>query len=727
MTAFRGFIGGTYQPQTRLVDAQRTVNLYEERYSGEAPTARTVSALYPAPGFQLFSSPPNDEGRGIFAQNDRCFAVLADKLYEIFTDGTFKLRPLTILNDFTAGPTVTPSTPTPALVQPTPPTVQQGGIIGTTVYGYRITGVTRFGESVASIEATIVTGYAVLDPNNFNHITWERIPNWKEAGQTGWKVYRTTGGSSPPKMIGEIKDPEVRVLQDYGQAGLAEVPPEADASASPVGSITYGYKVVADIGAGHTMASPEGTTTAGYPLDQMGSLRYHTVKWEKVESAQGYRVYRTTGGTDPPKLIGVILKPETLEFKDIGTKGEASIPPTDNSTLTQTLSNDGSPIRIASSGDAGMQLALASSGNVYVYDLKTNVFALALIGATFVDYIEGYFVALDVGTSTFKISGLLQGFNWPPLESLQRTSGGDKWLAMTVNNKEVWLLGSESTELVVNTGAPQPALPFAPIDSVFIQVGIAAVFSLIRIGSSLLWLHQDRDGNGMIVKTNGYGVERVSTHAVERAIKGYGQVSNAEAFCYQEEGHTFYVLSFPSAGRTWVLDLITQQWHERGHWDDLATDFTLYRPRDHAFAFGGLTDGKRLVIDRENGHIYRMNVDLGLDVDGRPIRRLRRAAHVASAQRNIVHDELEIVLETGLGLVTGQGTDPALMLRWSDDAGATYGHEHWKTGGKLGERVKRVRWLCLGSTRDRVYEVTMTDAVPWRIIGAEIQLRPGRH
>ena len=67
------------------------------------------------------------------------------------------------------------------------------------------------------------------------------------------------------------------------------------------------------------------------------------------------------------------------------------------------------------------------------------------------------------------------------------------------------------------------------------------------------------------------------------------------------------------------------------------------------------------------------------------------------------------------------------MLRWSDDAGATYGHEHWKAGGKIGERLKRVRWLCLGATRDRVYELTMTDSMPWRIIGAELQLRPGRH
>ena len=212
--------------------------------------------------------------------------------------------------------------------------MQQGGIIGTTIYGYRITGVTRFGESIASIEATFVTGYAVLDPNNFNHITWDRIPNWKEAGQTGWKVYRTTGGPVPPKMIGEIKDVEVRVLQDYGQAGIAAVVPEADTSASPAGAITYGYKVTADLGAGHTTASPEGSTTAGYPMEQMadqnGTLRYNTIKWQKVESAQGYRMWRTTGGTDPPKLIGDVLKTDHA-----GVQGhrhrrrEASTPPTE--------------------------------------------------------------------------------------------------------------------------------------------------------------------------------------------------------------------------------------------------------------------------------------------------------------------------------------------------------------------------------------------------------------
>jgi hypothetical protein len=77
--------------------------------------------------------------------------------------------------------------------------------------------------------------------------------------------------------------------------------------------------------------------------------------------------------------------------------------------------------------------------------------------------------------------------------------------------------------------------------------------------------------------------------------------------------------------------------------------------------------------------------------------------------------------------VITQGSDPEVMLRWSDDGGHTWSSEHWAKIGKIGEYYRRVFWRRLGMTvklRDRVYELSGTDPVKISIMGAELILSP---
>ena len=95
--------------------------------------------------------------------------------------------------------------------------------------------------------------------------------------------------------------------------------------------------------------------------------------------------------------------------------------------------------------------------------------------------------------------------------------------------------------------------------------------------------------------------------------------------------------------------------------------------------------------------------------------------------RPTAHHSLQLDLETGGGLNTGQGSDPQVMLRWSDDGGHTWSNEHWVSVGKIGQYGHRAIWRRLGMTtklRDRVYEVSMTDPVKTAIVGAELVLSP---
>jgi hypothetical protein len=236
--------------------------------------------------------------------------------------------------------------------------------------------------------------------------------------------------------------------------------------------------------------------------------------------------------------------------------------------------------------------------------LTTNVLTFAVNGAAQCGFIDGFFLALDPQTSTLKISGLEDGTTWDPLQIAQRNAGADRWGGMLVAHKEIWLFGSQTTEVWYNTGASP--FPFAPNPSVFLNVGILAPSSAATLDNAPMWLGQNTDGAAIIYRANGYVPQRVSTHAIEYALSTYSTLLDAVAWTYQEQGHSFYVLSFPTAGVTWVYDAATGMWHERGSWDGLR--FNALPVYGHAFAYG-----YHLVGGTVSGTVYRMAVDLTSD------------------------------------------------------------------------------------------------------------------
>ena len=120
-----------------------------------------------------------------------------------------------------------------------------------------------------------------------------------------------------------------------------------------------------------------------------------------------------------------------------------------------------------------------------------------------------------------------------------------------------------------------------------------------------------------------------------------------------------------------------------------------------------------------------MGIDKFTDADGGPIRRLRRSPHLSVDDDWLFYHSFQVILETGQGLSSGQGSDPQLMLRWSNNGGKTWGNEHWVSSGEIGEYGTRALWRRLGRGYNRVFEVAVTDPVPWRGIGAYMDVAKG--
>jgi hypothetical protein len=386
-----------------------------------------------------------------------------------------------------------------------------------------------------------------------------------------------------------------------------------------------------------------------------------------------------------------------------------------------TVSGTSAPVSMA---DNGTQLFVACNGPSFIYNSLTNVFQQItdpdFPGAVTVGYLDGYFVFNEPNSQKIWVTALLEGTQVNPLDFASAEGSPDGVVGIIVDHGQLWVYGTNSIEVWYNSGNAD--FPFSRIQGAFNELGCAAAYSLAKMDNGLFWLGKDARGQGMVYRANGYSGQRISTHAIEWHIQQYGDLSDAIGYTYQQDGHSFYVLIFPTADTTWVYDVATQAWHERAGFTN--GDFTRHRSNCQAF-FGT----KVMVGDYQNANVYSFDLDDYSD-NGSIQKWLRSWRALPTGQNNLkrtAHHSLQLDCESGTGLNIGQGSDPQVMLRWSDDGGHTWSNEHWISIGKIGEYYRRAIWRRLGMTmklRDRVYEVSGTDPVKIAIMGAELLLSP---
>lgn len=335
---------------------------------------------------------------------------------------------------------------------------------------------------------------------------------------------------------------------------------------------------------------------------------------------------------------------------------------------------------------------------------------------TMVCYQDGYFIVSQSATANFFISSLLDGTSWDALDYANAESSPDNLQGVVSANRELWLIGERSFEVWYNSG--DSTFPFARVSGAFGNIGCIARGSIYEYEGNVAWL----DHNRRVVAKNGYGLTRISTDQVDYQIGIYSVVSDAIAFIYSQEGHTFYVLTFPSELKTWAYDFTTNLWHTR------ASGPTDGRHRANCYA---LFDGKHIVGDYAYGTLYQYDLSKYTE-NGEMIRRIRAAQAVNNDRNMLFHHSFEVEFESGVGLVVddpdiGSGTDPQAILQFSNDGGHTWSSESWAdiSVGAVGQYKTRVIWRRLGQAIDRVYKVTMADPVKTVMIGAHLNVSGG--
>jgi hypothetical protein len=294
--------------------------------------------------------------------------------------------------------------------------------------------------------------------------------------------------------------------------------------------------------------------------------------------------------------------------------------------------------------DNGTQLFIACNGPSFIYNSSTLAFAQItdpdFPGAVTVGYINGYFVFNEPNSQRVWITTLLDGTSIDPLDFASAEGSPDGLVSLIVDHREIWLFGTNSVEVWYDAGSSP--FPLVPVQGAFNEVGCIAAFSVAKLDNGLFWLGADARGKGIVYRANGYAAERISTHAVEWQIQQYGNLSDAIAYTYQQDGHSFYVLIFPSANVTWVFDVATALWHERAAF--INGSFTRHRSNCQ-MAFSN----EIVVGDHELGNIYAFDLDVFSD-DGAVQKWLRswRALPVGTNDlKRTAQHSLQLDAETG--------------------------------------------------------------------------------
>lgn len=438
-----------------------------------------------------------------------------------------------------------------------------------------------------------------------------------------------------------------------------------------------------------------------YPvLDQMGK------EVSALYGTPGLALF-STAGTGPIRGLFCAHDGRTYvvsgsSFYEINSAGTA----TSRGTLLTSSGN-------VSMDENNLQLGVCDGTSVYIFTFATNVFArvtdVDLPSSGTITFIDTYFVVNKNSSGSFYISANNDGTSWAALDFATAESSPDDLYRVINAVGQLWLFGSKTTEIWFNSGATN--FPFQRIAGAKMEVGIFAPHTAVPVDNSVFWVGQDSIGKCVVYRAQGFTPQRISTNAIEMILQGSAITNTLRAYTYQQDGHVFYVLTGGGLGTTLVYDISTQQWHERAY---LNTGGTF---EQHLGCCGVYAFGYTLVGSRLDGKIYRMALDL-YDDAGSALCAERTYTHLSDEGKRIRYNQLEIGFETGVGLQTGQGSDPQVMLRTSRDGARTWSNWYSRTIGAVGKYGARVIFQRLGIAKIMTFQIRITDPVKRAITGS---------
>jgi hypothetical protein len=431
-----------------------------------------------------------------------------------------------------------------------------------------------------------------------------------------------------------------------------------------------------------------------------------------------FAIYQTPGLTlaatvpaGPSRGAWVILADNAALYSVHGS-GLWRIYPNGVQTQIGTLSTSSGRVFFADNGTAGHQLLLVDGVYGYVFNTLTSAFTQlaspfppAPVSCT---YQDTFFIVTTLGSTKFWVSGSYDGTSWNAADFAATQSGSGSLQGCIAHNSILHLFAEHYTEFWSLTGGAD--FPYSRVQGVALNSG-CYLATLAEVGETLMGLFNTPGGDVFVGQLTGFTIQKMSSFEMDSILRTYITRSDAIGFSYSLSGHPVYQITFPSAGKSWLLD------SSNGLWTELQ-DVNGAR---HWGQYYARWQNNEYVTDYRNGNIYLIDPANYTDNGSAPGMEIV-SRHLWSDFEYIVVNEVVLFAETGVGLVSGQGSDPRIMLQISKDQGKTWGVEQWASMGKMGATGDfRVRWLRQGVGRDWTFKLRITDPVKRVITGGSIE------
>ena len=367
--------------------------------------------------------------------------------------------------------------------------------------------------------------------------------------------------------------------------------------------------------------------------------------------------------------------------------------------------------------DNGVQMCIVNGMNGWIYTVAGGLVEItspAFYPAVTVTFMDGYFIFDRTGTNEWFLSALYDGLTYNGLDFASAEAQPGFVVGTVQNLQLLFVFCTGHIEIWYDAG--NSSFPFARYSGGIINYGCISPFTITKTDGAIFFLGADH----IYYRLQANAPIRISTHAVEHVIEDAPIITDAYSITWSWEGHKFVLLTLPSAEISICFDISTGKWHQRDSVDASFNSLGIWRVATALEAYDDVIFGDAL-----SGQVAELDWNTYTEF-GNPMRGMIQTMNQKRDRRRVFCGRFELEVQAGVGTVSGQGEDPQIMLRRSTDGGMTFGKAQiWRALGKIGEYLKRLRWMRQGQGRQIMWQLVITDPVPRTIISAHADITFG--
>lgn len=390
------------------------------------------------------------------------------------------------------------------------------------------------------------------------------------------------------------------------------------------------------------------------------------------------------------------------------------------------------------------QIIFVDGGSGYIYNGTTLSSIVTFpTDPVSVTYLDGYFIVAQSSSNKFYISAIEDGSTWDLAKYAELTTKAQNLKAVSVLNRRIYIFSEYITEVWYSTGGT--GFPFARDNNILFEYGCAATGSLVNQNGILIWLASNEVGNVSVMMTDGTNLKECTTKQMKIEFQSYETISDARAYLIDIDGHTQYVINFPTENKTWTFDLTTQKWFSQ-----YMHDKSRYLAQCHAYF-----NEKHYVGNYHAPKIYELSKQYKLN-DNVIIPKKRISPNVSLKNGNrMMVNALEVKFKQGVESIPINDDDfyrddageiyrdddgrpyyndnydevervaqnPVVYLSTSDNGGRTFGYSIPVPLGKSGEFKHRTIWTNLGIYDQLVVKLEMFERTGMIITEANMDIQ----